>query len=103
MEIAFPGRAFLCVLVAGVRIRTAPGNDIGTFRDCGAYYVMARDCWVENLTCPRCRKTGRAQLSAIDEYSWDVQVDGVPEGFKIVQSRHVCNFYCASCDIPVDP
>jgi hypothetical protein len=46
---------------------------------------MARDCWVENLRCPNCRKTGEARLSATDEYSWDVQVDSIPEGFKVLR------------------
>jgi hypothetical protein len=59
---------------------------------------MACDNWVENLRCPRCRKTGETQVSTADEYSWDVQVNSVPEGFKVVGS----NFYCSSCDIPVE-
>ena len=64
---------------------------------------MARDSWVENLRCPNCRKTGSAQLSATDEYSWDLQVDGVPEGFKVIQLENGSNFYCSSCDSPVEP
>jgi hypothetical protein len=60
---------------------------------------MARDRWVENLKCPHCRKTGAAQVSAADEYSWDVQVNSVPAGFKVVGR----NFYCSSCDRPVEP
>jgi hypothetical protein len=64
---------------------------------------MARDRWIENLRCPKCRRTGAAQVSVADEYSWDVQVDSVPEGFKIIQSEIIRNFYCASCDIPAEP
>jgi hypothetical protein len=64
-----------------------------------AYLWMARDSWVENLRCPHCRKTGAARVSATDEYSWDIQINSVPEGFKIVGS----NFYCASCDRAVEP
>jgi len=64
----------------------------------GASLGMARDCWVENLRCPHCGKTGEARLSAADAYSWDVQVDRAPEGFKLMRS----NFYCAACDIPAE-
>ena len=68
-----------------------------------AYYWMARDSWVEKLRCPNCRKTGEAQLSAADEYSWEVLVDSVPEGFKVIQSGGVSSIYCSSCDNPVEP
>jgi hypothetical protein len=47
---------------------------------------MARDCWVENLKCANCRKTGAARFSAEDKYSWDFRVDSVPEGFKVTHS-----------------
>jgi hypothetical protein len=64
---------------------------------------MARDSWVESLRCPQCRKTGEARLSATDAYSWDVQVDGIPEGFKVIQLGNVSNFFCTLCDSPVEP
>ncbi len=65
---------------------------------------MARDCWVENLKCPNCRKTGEAHLSATDEYSWDVQVDSFPEGFKVIRLENgLPYFYCVSCDTPAEP
>jgi hypothetical protein len=64
---------------------------------------MARDHWVEYLRCPRCRKTGVALVSAADEYEWNVQVDSAPEGFKVIQSGEASNFYCSSCDKPVEP
>src|SRR6267154_1181357 len=63
---------------------------------------MARDSWVENLRCPNCRKTGTAWLSAADEYSWDIQVIRVPEGFKVISVGDVSNFYCTSCDRPAE-
>jgi hypothetical protein len=44
-----------------------------------------------------------AQLSDADEHSLKIQVDSVPEGFKVVQLKHGIGFYCASCDIPVEP
>ena len=45
---------------------------------------------------------GEAKLSAEDEYSWDFQVDGIPEGFKLVDLNEDY-FFCASCDMPVQP
>jgi hypothetical protein len=64
---------------------------------------MARDSWVENLRCPHCRKSGAALVSAADEYSWDVQVNSIPEGFKVIRFGDVSNFYCSSRDSPVEP
>jgi hypothetical protein len=64
---------------------------------------MARDSWVENLRCPHCRKTDEARVSTADEYSWDVQVNSVPEGFKVIRFGDVSNFYCSSCNRPVEP
>ena len=61
-----------------------------------------RDSWLENLRCPNCRKTGTAWLSAADEYSWDIQVIRVPEGFKVISVGDVSNFYCTSCDRPAE-
>jgi hypothetical protein len=65
--------------------------------------VRARDHWVEYLRCPNCRQTGVALLSDVNEYSLDMQVDAVPEGFEVIHSKHGIEFYCASCDIPVEP
>jgi hypothetical protein len=64
---------------------------------------MARDSWVENLRCPRCQKTGLARVSTADEYSWDVQMNSVPDGFKVIQCGDVRNFYCSPCNCPVEP
>jgi hypothetical protein len=64
---------------------------------------MARDSWVEKLRCPNCRKVGIARLSATDEFSWDFLVENVPQGFKVIQSENIRNFFCASCDIPAEP
>ena len=44
-----------------------------------------------------------ASLSATDKLSWDAKVDSIPEGFKIFQSEIGTGFYCASCNVPVDP
>jgi copper chaperone CopZ len=65
--------------------------------------MPARDHWIENLTCRHCQKTGNAQLSTVDALSWDVQVDSVPEGFKVAQCEYGSNFYCSTCDSAVEP
>lgn len=65
--------------------------------------MIVRDRWVENLTCPQCGKTGSAELSTADGQSWAVQVDSIPEGFKVVESGNSSNFYCGVCDRPVEP
>jgi hypothetical protein len=44
-----------------------------------------------------------ALVSTADEYSWNIQVDSVPEGFKAIQFGDGSNFYCSSCDRPVEP
>ncbi len=39
----------------------------------------------------------------MDEYSWEVQVDSFPEGFKVLRLENgLPKLYCASCDIPVE-
>jgi hypothetical protein len=35
--------------------------------------------------------------------SWEVQVISLPKVFKVVPSEYGINFYCSSCDIPVEP
>jgi hypothetical protein len=63
--------------------------------------IVVLDRWVENLRCPACRKTGAARLSQAD--GWNVHVDNLPEGFYFIQSEYGSNFYCSSCDSPVEP
>jgi hypothetical protein len=64
---------------------------------------MARDSWVENLRCPECGKAGKAELSMADGVSWAVRPDSIPVGFKVIESENSKNFYCATCDSPVEP
>ena len=71
--------------------------------DCCGYLRMAREHWIENLMCRRCRKDGIAVLSTDDKLSWTVQVESVPKGFRVIQSENGSNFYCSSCDRPVEP
>jgi hypothetical protein len=63
---------------------------------------MARDQWVETLSCPRCGKIGTAELSTADDKSWTIKVDSIPKGFQFIQSEDGSNFYCSFCDRPVD-
>jgi hypothetical protein len=63
--------------------------------------MASREHWVENLCCPQCGKTGAADLSMDD--SFDMRVDSVPEGFRVIESLHGITFYCSSCNVPVDP
>jgi hypothetical protein len=53
--------------------------------------------------CRRCSKDGIAVLSTENKFSWIVQVESVPEGFRVVESENGSNFYCSSCDRPVEP
>jgi hypothetical protein len=32
-----------------------------------------------------------------------VKADRVPEGFRVFESEYGIDFYCASCDVPVEP
>jgi hypothetical protein len=47
---------------------------------------------------------GEAMLSAEDKLSWDFHVNNIPHGFKVVRSNNDTDyFFCASCDLPVEP
>jgi hypothetical protein len=63
--------------------------------------AIVLDRWVENLQCSNCGKTGAARLSQAD--GWNAHVDGVSEGFKVIQSGNGSNFYCDFCDRAVEP
>jgi hypothetical protein len=60
-----------------------------------------KDQWYENLSCPLCGKTGKAALCQDNEDA--PTVDLVPDGFKIVNTKHGPNFNCATCDVAVRP
>jgi hypothetical protein len=70
--------------------------------------MAERDQWIENMRCPKCRRTGCAELSqasgqAYNDGDQDVRVESLPDGFKVVQLEYGIDFCCASCDIPVEP
>jgi hypothetical protein len=67
------------------------------------YTMTVRDHWIENLRCRRCRTSGIAVLSTEDKLSWAVQVESVPEGFRVIEFENAINFYCSACDRPVEP
>jgi hypothetical protein len=69
----------------------------------GAQISAMREHWTEDLVCPNCQKTGRAELSQTDDQSGDIEAELVPAGFKVIQLEHSITFRCASCDIAVKP
>lgn len=64
---------------------------------------MARERYKTPLKCPTCGRTGQAGMSdkksTMIEADYDTQVDGVPEGFKIV-GRDV---FCEKCNLSATP
>jgi len=60
-----------------------------------------KDQWKETLRCPICGKTGMASLS--QDNSDTPTIDLVPDGFKVVSTKHGPNFNCGSCDVAVKP
>ena len=63
--------------------------------------VAMKDQWNETLRCPVCDKTGRASLSQDNGDTPTIQL--VPDGFKVVSTRHGPDFYCGVCDVAVKP
>jgi len=59
--------------------------------------------WTEVLTCPRCGKTGVAEISAGDSPFEDC-ADRVPHGFKVKPlGGGAIRFYCDSCNVAARP
>jgi hypothetical protein len=57
--------------------------------------------WIEYLRCPKCSKTGDAELFEISAFNNGFR--RIPDGFKVADLRHGKDFYCGTCDIPVAP
>jgi hypothetical protein len=53
--------------------------------------------WIEHLRCPRCGKTGDAELFEISPFKNEFRK--IPEGFIVVEG----DFRCSACAIPVAP
>ena len=62
---------------------------------------MTSTDWVEHIRCPKCRKTGDAELFEISPFNNGVR--RIPDGFKVVTVQYGKEFHCATCDIPVMP
>jgi hypothetical protein len=60
------------------------------------------DAWNEQLRCPNCGKTGTASLSQGDRADTPT-VQGISEGFKVVQTDYGPNFRCETCNVSVEP
>jgi hypothetical protein len=70
--------------------------------------MTGRDQWTETLRCSRCGKMGSVDVSqangqAFHDGDQTVRVDYISNGFKAVQFEYGSNFYCAFCDLPVEP
>ena len=59
------------------------------------------DHWIEVLRCPKCKRTGTADLSDPGGPT-DIKMNTVPEGFSVFESEHGINFYCSSCNCPAE-
>jgi hypothetical protein len=69
--------------------------------------MTERDQWTESLRCPKCGMTGSVGLSQANGQAFydgdhDVRVESLPDGFKVVELVYGSNFYCSSCDSPVE-
>jgi hypothetical protein len=55
--------------------------------------------WVEHLRCPKCVKTGDAELFEISPFNNGFR--RIPDGSKVVTVQYGKEFHCETCDIPV--
>jgi hypothetical protein len=60
------------------------------------------DQWSKKLRCPLCRNTGTARLSQFNG-AQKPTVDGVPDGFRVIQTEYGSDFRCADCNVPAAP
>jgi hypothetical protein len=52
--------------------------------------------WTELLTCPNCEQSGPVHLSKGRVY--DMSVEAVTTGFKVVRTEYGETFFCKACD-----
>ncbi|NEU96984.1 hypothetical protein [Bradyrhizobium uaiense] len=62
---------------------------------------MSNSTWTEFLRCPRCQRTGHAQLSEVTPFR--NRIDLIPEGFEIRRDERSSDFQRATCRVPVLP
>ncbi len=60
---------------------------------------MSAGYGTEILKCPRCGKSGQAELTEVDFFT--ISFDLIPEGFKVVEGPFGSDFKCGTCNIPV--
>ena len=60
------------------------------------------DHWIEEVCCPRCRRTGKVSLSQATAFAIPT-VDQVADGFETVQTKYGPHFHCGLSGIPVIP
>lgn len=63
---------------------------------------IAHNQWIELLTCPNCGESGTVQLSQPEGRVYDVSVEAVSAGFKVVRVQFGEAFYCKACNLPTD-
>lgn len=58
--------------------------------------------WTEALSCPKCRKTGKANLSQ-GEHDDVPSVNDASEEFEVIKTRYGPHFRCRDCGIKAQP
>ncbi len=64
--------------------------------------MPATDEWNEKLRCPNCNKTGMVSLSLNEDADMPT-VDGIADGFRVVQTEFGPDFHCTTCNVAVVP
>jgi hypothetical protein len=72
---------------------------VGTNAERRVWRFAMKDQWYENLRCLTCGKTGKASLSQDDDDAPTIQI--LPDGFKVVDTKHGPDFFCGTCDVAV--
>jgi hypothetical protein len=60
------------------------------------------DHWTELLACPECGRSGPARLSQPENQPFELSVEAIPPGFKVVRLEFGKVFYCEVCNQPAD-
>jgi transcription elongation factor Elf1 len=62
------------------------------------YAMRAETQWTELLTCPNCGQSGPVHLSQPEGRVYDMSVEAVPAGFKVVRMAYGETFFCKACN-----
>jgi len=60
--------------------------------------MTAGNQWTELVTCPNCGQSGPAHFSQPKGRVYDMSVEAVPVGFKVVRTAYGETFSCEACD-----